>query len=1005
MPSAAGFTADEGNTEPEHNYRGVVARSAASAVAAFVSSCICLCLLCSLPHTLLTTAFQVCEPDPSSSRFDSYNVPQNLIWSRTVEIVFSASMASLIRRPQNLTRSSRKVIEAASLSQTLARRPASLPRPLYAHTRHRQYASQPEHESNTDKKGDKAQGAAPKGMEHLYGSSSPMTPGRPGKRPEKDDASTSGRSKLTAAEAKALDDVFGLVKKGMPESMAADLDKALARIKKDGMPVELRDTIKECSDEGMSPARAAKLWRLTTQMTRETVQSEFKAKQKSEEGQQQTSEESGSTGKGKGKKSKPSEDMFSNMKVINFDLSNILIATFVSYLLYRMVVPGENSREITWQEFRNTFFDKGLVDKLVVVNGNRVRVYLHRDNVASMYPESPAAQSGFFYYFSIGSVEAFERRVDEAQNDLGIPSSQRIPISYHEEGSWFNTVLAFGPTLLFIGAIMYLSRRAASGGGGGQGGIFGMGRSRAKKFNHETDIKVKFSDVAGMEEAKTEIMEFVSFLKEPGIYQKLGAKIPRGAILSGPPGTGKTLLAKATAGESGVPFFSVSGSEFVEMFVGVGPSRVRDLFANARKSTPCIIFIDEIDAIGKARAKQSFGGGNDERESTLNQILTEMDGFNTSEQVVVLAGTNRADVLDKALMRPGRFDRHIAIDRPTMEGRKQIFAVHLKNVVTNEDLEYLQGRLASLTPGFAGADIANAVNEAALIAARTNSESVKMVHFESAIERVIGGLEKKSLVLSPEEKRTVAYHEAGHAICGWYFQYADPLLKVSIIPRGSGALGYAQYLPAGGGDMVLMNMKQMMDRMAMTLAGRISEEIHFDTVTSGASDDFNKVTRMATAMVTKWGMSKKIGFIYYPDSSESQEAQLHKPFSESTAQAIDAEVKRIVEEAYTQCRQLLEEKAKEVVLVAEELLKKEMLTRDDLVRLLGPRPWEDKGDFSKYFGGGPPKPTAPGPNDPLPTPDGSGSGSGPLPPPLGGQTPEPAPTIYKQLDEASRRWR
>lgn len=909
-------------------------------------------------------------------------------------------MASLLRRPQTLTRSGRNVVEATSSSRTLARRPASLPRPLYAFARSRQYASQPENEPDTGKKVDKTPGSPPKGMEHLYGHASPMGPGQPGKKPEEDEKAADGRTKLTDDETKALDDVFALVKKGMPASMAADLDKALARIKREGMPVELRDTIKECASEGMSPARAAKLWRLTTQMTRETVESEFKDKVKSEAGRQKTSDEPGADGKEKSKKGKK-EDMFPNMGVLNFDLSNVLIATFVSYLLYRMLIPGENSREITWQEFRNTFLDKGLVDKLVVVNGNRVRVYLQRDNVASMYPESPASQPGFFYYFSIGSVEAFERRVDEAQSDLSIPSSQRIPISYHEEGSWFNTVLAFGPTLLFIGAIFYLSRRAASGAGGGQGGIFGMGRSRAKKFNHETDIKVKFADVAGMEEAKAEIMEFVSFLKEPGVYQKLGAKIPRGAILSGPPGTGKTLLAKATAGESGVPFFSVSGSEFVEMFVGVGPSRVRDLFANARKSTPCIIFIDEIDAIGKARAKQSFGGGNDERESTLNQILTEMDGFNTSDQVVVLAGTNRADVLDKALMRPGRFDRHISIDRPTMEGRKQIFGVHLKKIVTNEDLDHVQGRLASLTPGFAGADIANVVNEAALIAARTSSESVKMVHFEQAIERVIGGLEKKSLVLSPEAKKTVAYHEAGHAICGWYFQYADPLLKVSIIPRGSGVLGYAQYLPAGGGDEVLMNMKQMMDRMAMTLAGRISEEIHFDTVTSGASDDFNKVTRMATAMVTKWGMSKKIGFIYYPDSSESQEAQLHKPFSESTAQAIDSEVKRIVEEAYTQCRQLLEEKNAELILVAEELLKKEMLTRDDLVRLLGPRPWEDKGEFSKYFGGGLPKPTTPGPNDPLP----EGSGPGPLPPPLGGSIPEPAPTIYKQLDEASRRWR
>ncbi|KAF2772956.1 ATP-dependent metallopeptidase Hfl [Teratosphaeria nubilosa] len=926
-------------------------------------------------------------------------------------------MATLLRRPQHVARSSRQLLEAYSLSQTLARRPASLPRPLYAYARSRQYATQPPDGDKVGKPLDKTPGSSPKGMEHLYSQQSPMSPGGPGKKPHGDEKEgpLPGRAKLTKQEEKALEDVFALVKKGMPASMASDLDKAVERLKKDGLPEDLRTTIKECREEGMSPARAAKLWRLTTQMARSTVDREFVEKKDGQEGpKQQTSQDPGpgtkKDGKKDGKKGVKPDDMFKNFTEMKFDLSSFLVSIFVSYLLYRLVMPSENSREITWQEFRNTFLDKGLVEKLVVINGNRVRVHLHRESVANMYPESPAAQPGFYYYFSIGSVEAFERRAEQAQNELDIPSSERIPISYHEEGSWFNTVLAFGPTLLFIGAIMYMSRRAAGGGGGGSGGIFGMGRSRAKKFNHETDIKVKFSDVAGMDEAKQEITEFVSFLKEPGIYQKLGAKIPRGAILSGPPGTGKTLLAKATAGESGVPFFSVSGSEFVEMFVGVGPSRVRDLFANARKNTPCIIFIDEIDAIGKSRAKQSFGGGNDERESTLNQILTEMDGFNTAEQVVVLAGTNRADVLDKALMRPGRFDRHIAIDSPTMAGRKQIFGVHLKKITIDkeQDVEYLKGRLASLTPGFSGADIANVCNEAALVAARKNNDSVKMIDFEQAIERVIGGLEKKSLVLTPEEKKTVAYHEAGHAICGWYFQHADPLLKVSIIPRGQGALGYAQYLPAGGGDLVLMNVKQMMDRMAMTLGGRVSEELHFDTVTSGASDDFNKVTRMATAMVTKWGMSQKIGYIYYPDGSESQEAQLHKPFSEQTAQAIDAEVKRIISEAHEQCRTLLVEKKKELGLIAEELLSKEVLTRDDLVRILGPRPWEDRGEFSKYFGapgplGGSAKPTEPGP----PGPEGNAGGTGDsnLPPPLGNGGQEPAPTIYKQFEEACKEWR
>jgi AFG3 family protein len=883
-------------------------------------------------------------------------------------------MASALRRPQQLTRSSRQLIEAASLSRTLARRPASIPRPLYAYARTRQYATQP------GKDGEKPSSSAT-GMEHLYSKSSPMSgsqpPGGP-KKPEND-----GKSKLSKEECEQLDEIFNLVKKGMPASMAQDVDKFLDKIKNEGMPEELRKTIDETAKEGMSPARAATFWRLTTQMARQTVE-EVKTQSTKEEAPKQTSsEEPGPGNKEKdGKKKKKTDELFPGMSGLNFDLSQFLISGFVAYLMYRLFVPTENSREITWQEFRNTFLDKGLVEKLIVVNGNKVRVHLHRENVASMYPESPAAQPGFFYYFSIGSVEAFERRVEEAQNELGIPSSEKLPVSYSEEGSWANTLFAFGPTILFIAAIMYMSKRAGggAGGGGGPGGIFGMGRSRAKKFNVEEGVKTKFSDVAGMDEAKQEIMEFVSFLKEPAVYQKLGAKIPRGAVLSGPPGTGKTLLAKATAGESGVPFFSVSGSEFVEMFVGVGPSRVRDLFANARKNTPCIIFIDEIDAIGKARSKNSMGGGNDERESTLNQILTEMDGFNTTDQVVVLAGTNRADVLDAALMRPGRFDRHISIDKPTMEGRKQIFNVHLRNITTSEDLEQVKGRLSALTPGFSGADIANCVNEAALIAARYKAESVTMTHFEQAIERVIGGLEKKSMVLSPSEKKTVAYHEAGHAICGWYFEFADPLLKVSIIPRGQGALGYAQYLPAGGADAYLMNMKQLMDRMAMTLGGRVSEELNFPTVTSGASDDFNKVTRLATAMVTKWGMSQKVGYMYWPDASESADAQFQKPFSEETARNIDGEVRRIVDEAYKQCRDLLEEKHKEVGIVAEELLRKEMLTRDDMVRLLGPRPFDDQGEFHKYFGGPGQAPLGGG-STAAPSPGGIGDS---LPPKEGG---------------------
>ena len=772
-----------------------------------------------------------------------------------------------------------------------------------------------------------------------------------------------GFAPLTPEEIQQITDVAKTIKNGLPKSQTEAVDAAVELMKKGGIPPEMREVLEDRRNNPekridlSTTVRLVGLFTKMSRMTPEEVRTKYStpgsekedAQKKTEEDTpmfEQSNEEESNRKREKSKQKKGEQKQGFRFKIggVEMETSTLLITGLVSFYVYRTLFPGESSRDITWQEFRTTFFDKGLVDKLTVVNRNKVRVELNREAVARLYPESPAARSNFYYYFSIGSVEAFERRLDDAHQELGVPSNERIPVAYADEMGLSAVLFSFGPTVLFIGALFWLSRRAASGGGG-QSGIFGIGKSRAKKFNHETDIKTKFSDVAGMDEAKVEIMEFVSFLKDPSRYQKLGAKIPRGAILSGPPGTGKTLLAKATAGESGVPFFSVSGSEFVEMFVGVGPSRVRDLFANARKSTPCIIFIDEIDAIGKARAKQNFGGGNDERESTLNQILTEMDGFNTSEQVVVLAGTNRPDVLDKALMRPGRFDRHIAIDPPTMDGRQQIFKVHLRKIVTNVDLPYLTGRLSALTPGFSGADIANCCNEAALIAARANASSVEMTHFEQAIERVIGGLEKKSLVLSPEEKKTVAYHEAGHAICGWFFQWADPLLKVSIIPRGSGALGYAQYLPGGGGDVNLMNVKQLMDRMAMTLGGRVSEEIWFDTVTSGASDDFNKVTRMATAMVTEWGMSPKIGYLHYRDD----EQRLHKPFSEETARNIDGEVKRIVDEAYKQCKDLLTEKKDQVNAVAQELLKKEMLVRDDMVRILGKRPFEEKDNFSKYF--------------------------------------------------------
>ncbi|KIW01175.1 uncharacterized protein PV09_07459 [Verruconis gallopava] len=913
-------------------------------------------------------------------------------------------MRPFMRQAGNAARLSRSIARPTSAHRILChpQRSAAFPRPLFAKQSSRGYSTQQKPEEN-NKKERKDEGVSkeaeelkkkPDGEEAKDDGQINATGQPEGQKESK--SPLEGYQRLTAQEQKALDELLSTLKRSLPEGQAKDIERAFAMIKRDGIPNELREILNGLkSGKSLDLASAAKLVRMTTKLARkaadEVVYSETKSqtpRQKS--GAHDPGPQAQRPGKKEGKKDGQDQDDWSKYE-IKFDMNTFLLSTFLAYLTYRLIIPSENSREITWQEFRTTFLDKGLVEKVVVLNSNRAKVFLHREAVASMYPESPAVHANFFYYFTIGSVEAFERKMEEAQRELGIPSSERIPVAYQDDVPWLATILSFGPTLLFIGAIFWLSRRAASGAGG-QSGIFGMGRSRAKRFNHETDVKVKFSDVAGMDEAKQEIMEFVSFLKEPGVYQKLGAKIPRGAILSGPPGTGKTLLAKATAGESGVPFFSVSGSEFVEMFVGVGPSRVRDLFATARKNTPCIIFIDEIDAIGRSRGKQNFGGGNDERESTLNQILTEMDGFNTSEQVVVIAGTNRPDVLDSALMRPGRFDRHIVIDKPTTEGRQQIFAVHLKKIVTKEDIEYLKGRLAALTPGFSGADIANCVNEAALIAARNKAESVEMKHFEQAIERVIGGLEKKSLVLSPEEKRTVAYHEAGHAICGWYFKYADPLLKVSIIPRGQGALGYAQYLPSG--DTYLMNVHQLMDRMAMTLGGRVSEELHFDTVTSGASDDFKKVTQLASAMVTRFGMSKKIGYLSFEDDTQQQ---LHKPFSEETAKNIDAEVRRIVDEAYKQCKDLLTEKKKEVGLVAEELLAKEVLSRDDMVRLLGPRPFADRDEFLKYFDG-PKRGDAP-PNESMPSPPGlpdnlqNPSGSPPEAP-----SPNPAPTVMKRLE-------
>ncbi|KAH6583889.1 hypothetical protein BASA61_007798 [Batrachochytrium salamandrivorans] len=632
-----------------------------------------------------------------------------------------------------------------------------------------------------------------------------------------------------------------------------------------------------------------------------------------------------SSQKSKGSKTPPKNDTMDIFEVkLNLTPANIAFYGLpVLFIIWQIYSQFSNDIEITYHDFRNTMLDKGYVDRLVVVNRSIVKVFLH-PNAPQMAPmgrsfsNTPGSPNSSHYHFTIGSVESFERNIEVAQRELGIPTHERIPISFTSQMSTMSIALTLAPTLVFVGFLYWMSRR--SGGAGGPQGIFSMGKSRAKLFNREADIKVKFKDVAGMDEAKEEIMEL----------------------------SRKTLLAKATAGEAGVPFFSVSGSEFIEMFVGVGSSRVRDLFASAKKNAPCIIFIDEIDAIGKARSKGGQMGGNDERESTLNQLLVEMDGFDSNEHVVVLAGTNRPDVLDPALLRPGRFDRQISIDPPDIKGRVSIFKVHLRPIKTPEDIEKLSRRLAALTPGFSGADVANVCNEAALIAARFNSTSVLINHFEAAIERVIAGLEKRSRVLSPNEKSIVAHHEAGHAVAGWFLEHAHPLLKVSIIPRGMGALGYAQYLPK---EEYLQSTSQMLDMMCMTLGGRVSEQIFFNSITTGAQDDLQKVTKMAYAQVSTYGMSAALGNISF-GRPDGQDQQFQKPYSESTSKIIDEEVRRIIAAAYERTIQLLTKRKEEVSKVALLLLEKEVIGRDDMIALLGPRPSGESGNYIEYLGEG-----------------------------------------------------
>jgi AFG3 family protein len=547
------------------------------------------------------------------------------------------------------------------------------------------------------------------------------------------------------------------------------------------------------------------------------------------------------------------------------------------------------------------------------------------------------------FYFNIGTVDSFERKLEEAQRALGISPRNYIPVVYSNETDLFQEALRFLPTLLLMGGMVWLTGRAMGGGrGDGPGGIFRFGKSTAKKIEKE-QVKTTFAHVAGCDEAKREIMEFVQFLKDPKKFTDLGAKIPKGALLCGPPGTGKTLLAKATAGEADVPFYAISGSDFVEMFVGVGPSRVRDLFEEARNNAPCIIFIDEIDAVGRQRGKGGFSGGNDERENTLNQLLVEMDGFDKSTNIVILAGTNRSDILDAALTRPGRFDRQIMVDRPDIKGRKQIFEIYLKDITLDDKMEDISGRLAALTPGFVGADIANICNEAAIVAARRNKKAVQLEDFESATDRVIGGLESRK-IMSPEEKKVVAYHEAGHAIAGWFLEHADPLLKVTIVPRGSGALGFAQYLPK---ELFLRTRDQIMDMVCMALAGRAAEEVNFGRVTTGAADDLRRVTQIVYQMVTVYGMNDKIGQVAFPKEEGSFPGD--RLYSDATAEVMDEEVRQIVAAAYERTLNLMRTKKNEVGKVAEVLLSKETITNMDIASLIGRRPFAGNKEYDEYI--------------------------------------------------------
>eukprot|EP00927_Polykrikos_kofoidii_P071123 TRINITY_DN6744_c0_g1_i2.p1 TRINITY_DN6744_c0_g1~~TRINITY_DN6744_c0_g1_i2.p1 ORF type:complete len:866 (-),score=183.97 TRINITY_DN6744_c0_g1_i2:64-2418(-) len=664
------------------------------------------------------------------------------------------------------------------------------------------------------------------------------------------------------------------------------------------------------------------------------------AEQKPTEGKAEAEKESG------GKRNKGSGSEKGN-KPVNRQTGPVGIALGAAVVL--MLTQGnftETQRpEVTVQEMLREYLMKGHVEKIQIVNGSFCRVQLRRDTPG-------VSERDQTIVIQLGTPDTFESKVEQIQNELGLPALEHVPIQYVNETSILSELLPHLPSLLILIPLLFAARAMSGGmggppGGGGSGGrnIFSIGKAfpAGKKDLKST---VKFTDVAGLDQAKQEVVEFVDFLKNPSKFEHLGARVPKGGLLVGPPGTGKTLLAKAVAGEADCPFFSMSGSDFIEMFVGVGPSRVRDLFAQARASAPSIIFIDEIDAVGRKRGGGGFsGGGNDERENTLNQMLVEMDGFSSGTGVVVLAGTNRADILDPALKRPGRFDRQIAIDKPDLSERQAIFMVHLKPITLSTDLdaESVARRMAALTPGFAGSDIANICNEAAIFAARRDAKVVEIEDFERATERVLGGLPKHNNLMSIEQKRAVALHESGHAVVGWFLEHADPLLKVSIVPRSSGALGFAQYLPE---EISLYSKEAILDKIAVALGGRAAEDLFVGRISTGAADDLDKVTKMAYAMVAVYGMNPQLGLLSYSQNNSSE--QFYKPYSEETGQLIDREARRIVEEQYNRVKTLLTEKKIVLIGMADALADKETLVYNELLSLLGERPFAIQGQYSRF---------------------------------------------------------